>query len=302
MITNNICYNYCAKTLPCRKTSVEFRRRRFSVLSQPADSQGGFQNKSAQKQSVVILPGLGNNSQDYQQFCELLQTRIDGSVHTVPVERWDWLRNAAGLRYGSYWQGTLTPQPTVNWYLDKVKDTVQIAKRDVNESGPVTLVAHSAGGWLARVFMKAYGTTGIHKLITLGSPHLPAPEDAEGIVDQTRGILKYCEQEIPGAYHNEIEYVTIVGKYRKGAELNSEGTVEQKLVGLGYKQICGSAEVWGDGIVPQPSAHLEGATNIDIEDAYHSPVGSSEERPWYGSEAILDKWVSQYLSTTVSAV
>ena len=27
----------------------------------------------------------------------------------------------------------------------------------------------------------------------------------------------------------------------------------------GYKQVCGFADVWGDGIIPLESAHLDGA-------------------------------------------
>jgi hypothetical protein len=41
-------------------------------------------------------------------------------------------------------------------------------------------------------------------------------------------------------------------------------------------QICGEADVWGDGIVPIPSAHLDGAINLDLEGVYHSPLGASK--------------------------
>ena len=45
----------------------------------------------------------------------------------------------------------------------------------------------------------------------------------------------------------------------KGARLRgSGGSLAQKLVGLGYQQVCGDPEVWGDGITPVPAAHLEG--------------------------------------------
>ena len=45
----------------------------------------------------------------------------------------------------------------------------------------------------------------------------------------------------------------------KGARLRgSGGSLTQKLVGLGYQQVCGDPEVWGDGITPVPAAHLEG--------------------------------------------
>ena len=51
----------------------------------------------------------------------------------------------------------------------------------------------------------------------------------------------------------------IAGKWMKGARLRgSGGSLTQKLVGLGYQQVCGNPEVWGDGITPVPAAHLEG--------------------------------------------
>jgi hypothetical protein len=41
-------------------------------------------------------------------------------------------------------------------------------------------------------------------------------------------------------------------------------------------QVCGKADVWGDGIVPVPAAHLPGAQQITINGAYHSPLGAAE--------------------------
>ena len=49
-------------------------------------------------------------------------------------------------------------------------------KERTADGSPVTLLAHSAGGWLARVFLLGYGTADIDRLITIGSPHLPPPE------------------------------------------------------------------------------------------------------------------------------
>ena len=41
----------------------------------------------------------------------------------------------------------------------------------------MALLAHSAGGWLARVYLLGFGSQGsIDKLITLGSPHMPPPK------------------------------------------------------------------------------------------------------------------------------
>lgn len=47
-------------------------------------------------------------------------------------------------------------------------------------------------------------------------------------------------------------------------------------------QVCGDAEVWGDFIVPVASAHLDGAINVDVDDCFHSPLGTKLKffGPW----------------------
>lgn len=62
-------------------------------------------------------------------------------------------------------------------------------------------------------------------------------------------------------------------------------------------QVCGRADVWGDGVVPEVSAHLDGALNISIDGIYHSPVGSDDAlRPWYGSPVVVEKWINHLVS------
>lgn len=62
-------------------------------------------------------------------------------------------------------------------------------------------------------------------------------------------------------------------------------------------QVCGQADVWGDGVVPEISAHLDGALNISLDGVYHSPVGSDDMlRPWYGSPAVVEKWIHHLLN------
>lgn len=61
-------------------------------------------------------------------------------------------------------------------------------------------------------------------------------------------------------------------------------------------QVCGQADVWGDGVVPVVSAHLKGALNVTLEGVYHSPVGSDDAtRPWYGSSAVVEHWIRHLL-------
>ena len=155
----------------------------FSVVA-----AGGVAPRAA---AVVILPGLGNCSEDYDDFASELESR-GFSATVAKVIRPDWLRNAAGLTSLSYWQGTLEPRPTVDWYLSRIADAVKEAKERSGAS-KVTIVAHSAGGWMARVYMKDFGVDDVAAFVSLGSPLNAVPKDVPGVVDQTRGILTYVE-------------------------------------------------------------------------------------------------------------
>jgi hypothetical protein len=83
---------------------------------------------------------------------------------------------------------------------------VEKAAADLRERCGSTsaVLCHSAGGWLARLYLQDFGTAGFDRLVSLGSPHRPPPEGAQGIVDQTRGILKFCEDNCPGAFHGKV--------------------------------------------------------------------------------------------------
>ncbi|WCJ27684.1 alpha/beta-Hydrolases superfamily protein [Euphorbia peplus] len=279
---------------------------------------------------AVILPGLGNNTGDYQNFASTLNAYGVPTV-VAKVSRFDWFRNAAGLLDSNYWRGTLRPRPVLDWYLNRIDEAILEAK-ELAQGGKLLMIGHSAGGWLARVYMEEFGISDISLLLTLGTPHLPPPKGVAGVIDQTRGLLYYVEEKCAkAAYTPELKYVCIAGRYIQGAriagnsndEVNSavrlgsdQNTAEAVLlndtsnsttsrapnfrarfVGQGYKQVCGQADVWGDGVVPVVSAHLEGAVNISLDGVYHSPVGSDDElRPWYGSPLVVDQWIHHLLN------
>jgi len=246
---------------------------------------------------VVVLPGLGNNAGDYDPLVSEISGRSARSdVRVADVKRYDWLRNAAGLTDVKYWQGNLNPRPTVDWYLEYID-------RAVGDSEEVVLLAHSAGGWLGRVWMhNGKNAERVRRFVSLGSPHRPPPP---GVIDQTRGILTYVENHMPGAHHENVEYVTIAGRYVKGIELSGDeedavARIARLAAGAGYKQVCGDATAWGDGITPVECAHLPGdrVERIDIEGAYHSPLGASEDRPWYGNAPHIDQWIDKVIVTS----
>ncbi|GFZ02686.1 alpha/beta-Hydrolases superfamily protein [Actinidia rufa] len=236
---------------------------------------------------AVILPGLGNNKSDYEK----LEVTLKGyGVPTVvaKVSRIDWLRNAAGLADPNYWRGTLRPRPVLDWYLKRVDEAVNEAKE-------------LAGG-------------------------RPPPKGSPGVIDQTRGLLNYVEKHCSKAvYTPELRYVCIAGRYIQGARFfagsnansssavhvdqadskvavvnatstsaSDSATLRARFIGQGFavRQTC-----WGDGVVPEVAAHLEGALNISFDRVYHSPVGSDDSlRPWYGSPAIVEQWIHHLLN------
>nr|DAD25039.1 TPA_asm: hypothetical protein HUJ06_026503 [Nelumbo nucifera] len=177
----------------------------------------GTEEKPAQPTPVncrpaVILPGLGNNSSDYQK---LQVTLKEYGVPTVvaKVSRVDWLRNAAGLLDPNYWRGTLRPRPVLDWYLKRVDEAVQEA-RILAEGQSLSLIGHSAGGWLARLYMEEFGLSNISLLLTLGTPHLPPPKGLPGVIDQTRGLLDYVDRYCAKAiYTPDLKYVCIAGRF-----------------------------------------------------------------------------------------
>ena len=183
----------------------------------------------------------------------------------------------------------LSGRPTVDWYLDAITAAVQEARAASGQEA-VSLVAHSAGGWLCRVWLQANpGEVDNVSVVSLGSPLRPPPTDVAGVIDQTRGILTYVAANCPGPA--EVRWVCLAGRFIRGSESLSPD-VSAWVAGQGYKQVCGLQTAWGDGITPTDWALLPGAEHVVLDGVFHSPVGADNDgRPWYGSSAILPRWV-----------
>eukprot|EP00741_Cyanophora_paradoxa_P008720 tig00001373_g8442.t1 len=272
---------------PARRTRfIGTRAPQLAAAAVPAAASAAAADELA-GHPVVILPGLGNCSADYDELQELLRAR-GAPAYVLPVSRLDWLRNARGLLQRDWWAGRLRPLPILAWYVERVAAAVEEAR--AAHGRPVTLLGHSAGGWLARVYLAQVegDPERVRALVTLGTPHLAPPE---GTLDQTRGLLTCLNAESPGAYYaDRLKYVNVIGLETRGRRLG-EGTFSEWFAGLGYKQVCGVQETDGDFVVPVDAALLEGAEHIKIDGVFHSPVGAKEGRPWYGSEGVLEEWV-----------
>ncbi|CAM8937966.1 unnamed protein product [Rhodiola kirilowii] len=262
----------------------KFRLLHISSTPDSANSSGTCLPRPA-----VILPGLGNNTGDYEKLQMTLMEK--GGVPSVvaKVSRFDWFRNAAGLVDANYWKGTLIPRPVLDWYLKRVDDAVREAKELAEGGGTFSVIGHSAGGWLARVYMEEFGRDGISLLLTLGTPHLPPPKGLPGVIDQTRGLLYNVEEQCakpeytpeskhhsaPWTYVRDTSPATEQGNY--GATLASEAylTSEEAVTAAAAAEAVALAKAAAK--VARDAALMAGRYNF-VKPESHSSVSPSDSQ------------------------
>lgn len=228
---------------------------------------------------TVILPGYFAGAAPYAEMEQALR-ELGYPAQTVPLSRWDWLPTIGGR--------------SVFPILKKLDDCVQATLASSNAE-QVNLVGHSAGGWIARIYLgeqpydvhpadrsrrqrwAAHGQ--VANLITLGTPHFSQER-------WTRRNLDFVNQNYPGAFEQDVSYICIAGRSIYGKrDWNGWFTYNS------YQITGGRGECWGDGITPIDAAHLESAKNLVFEQVYHSPRPGYQ---WYGTPAVVQKW-SAYL-------
>lgn len=226
---------------------------------------------------TVILPGYLAGAVPYQAMEQRLQQAGFPTV-TVPLTRWDWLPTLGGR--------SVTP------ILERLHQTVQSVLQQHGAS-QVNLIGHSAGGWLARIYLgeKAYevhpvdlhrrSTWAAHSqvatLISLGTPHTSQER-------WTRRNLDFVNLTYPGAFYPHVSYVCIAGK-----SIYGQRSLRNWVAYNSYQLTCGNGSTWGDGITPIAAAHLDGATNLVLESVIHSP---RRGQLWYGSADIMPTWMA----------
>ena len=65
-----------------------------------------------------------------------------------------------------------------------------------------------------------------------------------------------------------------------------------------YVAVAGDGYAMGDGVIPVGCAHLEGAEQITLDGVLHSINEAGTTLPtdrWYGSEAVIDRWLGPAL-------
>ena len=185
------------------------------------------------------------------------------------------------------------------------------------------LVAHSAGGWIARIWLgsadgraeygkRAYAAAArVTALLTMGTPH----SSIDGI---TRRNLGFVNSQCPGCLHHPaVAYVAVasdaVAGRRRGEAappLGRESSVasesasppteaEADFACTSYELTCGRGDVRGDGVVPAslalnlpspPCVHVMLPHSLGVR--HGPPPQQAQASPaWYGSPAAVDVWL-----------
>lgn len=223
-------------------------------------------------QPIVIVGGFLSFSMLYIGMRDTLAEISGQPVWIVEMQSYDWL--------------PATVPPGWNRLLRKLEKTVHEVAAG-SDTGKVTLIGHSAGGVLARLYLSprpfwghAYrGLDHVSHLVTLGSPHYNRQKLIYG-----GWISQWIEKRYPGAtFAPEVRYCSVAGKLIFG---NPQGTLRERHAHSFYADIGGKGEVWGDGLIPVSSALLKGSEQILLKASHFSGFGG----PWYGEEQVVRQW------------
>jgi pimeloyl-ACP methyl ester carboxylesterase len=211
----------------------------------------------------------------YEELRETLQAMTGQPVVIAEIGSADWL------------PAVVPP----GWIplLNKLDAAVQTLLKG-NGTGRLTIVGHSAGGVLARLYLGPrpfYGRTyrgldSVEHLITLGTPHYNQQRKFMG-----SWMARWVEKRYPGAALTpDVRYTAVAGKLIRG---RPEGSLRERHAYGFYTDIGGWGKTWGDGLVPLDSALLEGARHIILEDVGHFAGFGG---PWYGDAEVIQRWWS----------
>jgi hypothetical protein len=227
-------------------------------------------------QPILVLGGLLIGHEAYEPLVASLERLSAQPVLLVPVSRLDWLL-------------TLFP---FGWarLLDRVAPlAAELAAR--SPSGRITLVGHSSGGILLRLFLadgpfegRFYGGLRLaDTLVMLGSPHTALKATA---------MRARVARELPGAFFagadpDPVRYVAVAGAIDLAEPAGQASATARRLAPTAYRNSTGDPDDRGDGLVPVDSALLEGAEPVVLEGVAH---GGAFGPVWYGTPAVVERW------------
>jgi hypothetical protein len=227
---------------------------------------------TAPPQPVLILGGFLIGAEAYTPMVDTLARLTGQPVRLVAVSRLEWL---------------LTVFPFA-WA--RILDRVAIAAAELAKASPtgrVTLVGHSSGGIMLRLFLsdlpfqgRTYGGRRLaDRLLCLGSPHTAL---------KATPLRALVDRELPGAFHSDsVRYISVAGDVDLDPAAGQASDTARRLAPTAYRNSTGNAEDRGDGLVPVAGALLAGSQPIVLEGVAH---GGAFGPRWYGTPEVVEQW------------
>jgi pimeloyl-ACP methyl ester carboxylesterase len=232
---------------------------------------------------IVVIGGHMTWPLNYWRVTKILAEISSSAVHVVPLTPLDWLSGHA-RGYGQL--------------VFEVASTVDRALLS-SGSDKAVLVAHSAGGILARVYLggdppyggrRYTGYRRVSHLITLGTPHNVPKKGRLAPIAEMNELF-------PGVLHEPrgLRYLCVAGAA-------ADGTISKK-ARKHYERFVEDGRIKGDGMVPVDTALLPGATPLVLDDLYHGRRQSFMKGRWYGSDReTVERWWPEELRVKGSLV
>jgi len=220
-------------------------------------------------QPIVIFGGFLSFPGVYLGMRRTLTEMTRQPVWIVQAQTHNWLQSATLAGWARL--------------LHKLERAVHQAVRR-SPTGQVTLIGHSAGGVMSRLYLSPRPLLGhvyrgldfVSHLITLGSPHYNR-------TGSTR--RRWVEAQIPGAYFApQVRYTSVAGKAIRGQH---HGSPRERWAYRFYERLCSDGNTWGDGLVPVESQLLNGSQQIVLEGVSHFTGFGG---PWYGEKEVIPRW------------
>ena len=229
-----------------------------------------MQIENIDRQPIIILGGFLINQDSYKEMANWLEDKTNNPVVIIKVSKYEWL--LTNWAFG--WRNILDRLDESAKYLQKISHT-----------GKITLIGHSSGGIMMRLYLSTDSFSGrqyngleiSNRLITLGSPHQ---------AKRATKLRAMVDNLYPGCfYSDQVQYISIAGVM----ELDSETAtnLSKNSAKRSYKSISGEFESKGDGLVPVSSSLLKDSLNIVINNTAHSSLFGTR---WYCSEDVVKEW------------
>jgi triacylglycerol esterase/lipase EstA (alpha/beta hydrolase family) len=221
-------------------------------------------------QPIVMLGGFLITAEAYEPMRLWLAQRCGQPVRLVPATRLDWL---------------LT---TGRWGWRRLLDRTAVLVHELaaqSPTGKVTLIGHSSGGVMLRLFLGGEpfagatynGSHWVDRLFMLGSPHTAL---------RATPLRQLVDRRYPGAFcADAVQYVSVAGDL----DLADGSPAARRLAPGSYRGISGHAAVAGDGLVPVASACLQGSRAVVLPGVAH---GGAFGPRWYGTPEVVAQWWS----------